>query len=113
MTRTVARDMGRYGVRCNAVRPRAATRLTISDDMRAAAERGAGAAGMSTDALKAFEKMNPPEAVAPLVVWLCSDEAANVNGRDFLVVGNQIGLYSEPEIIAEVRTDPGWDIEEG
>ncbi len=111
LTRTVARDMGRYGVRCNAIRPRAATRLTISDDMREAAERG-GAAGMTTEMLQAFEKANPPEAVAPMVVWLCTDEAANVNGRDFLVVGNQIALYSEPEIIAEARIDHGWNLDE-
>ena len=111
LTRTVARDMGRYGVRCNAIRPRAATRLTISDDMRAAAERGS-ASGMTPEMLQAFEKANPPEAVAPMVVWLCTDEAANVNGRDFLVVGNQIALYSEPEIIAEARTDHGWNLDE-
>ena len=111
LTRTVARDMGRYGVRCNAIRPRAATRLTISDDMRAAAERG-GAAGMTIETLQAFEKANPPEAVAPMVVWLCTDEAANVNGRDFLVVGNQIGLYSEPVVIAQVQSDHGWSIDE-
>jgi hypothetical protein len=103
-TRTVARDMGRYGVRCNAIRPRAATRLVISDEMREAAQRG-GAAGMNLDVLKAFEKANPPEAVAPLVVWLCTDEAANVNGRNFLVAGNQIGLYSEPQVIADVKLD--------
>ncbi len=111
LTRTVARDMGRYGVRCNAIRPRAATRLTISDDMRAAAERG-GAAGMTIETLQAFEKANPPEAVAPMVVWLCTEEAANVNGRDFLVVGNQIGLYSEPVVIAQVQSDHGWSIDE-
>ena len=111
LTRTVARDMGRYGVRCNAIRPRAATRLTISDDMRAAAERG-GAAGMTLETLQAFEKANPPEAVAPMVVWLCTDEAANVNGRDFLVVGNQIGLYSVPMVIAQVQSDHGWTIDE-
>ena len=111
LTRTVARDMGRYGVRCNAIRPRAATRLTISDDMRTAAERG-GAAGMTIETLQAFEKANPPEAVAPMVVWLCTDEAANVNGRDFLVVGNQIALYSEPEIIAEARIDHVWNLDE-
>ena len=54
--------------------------------------------------LKAFEKANPPEAIAPLVVWLCTDEAANVNGRTFLVAGNQIGLYSEPQVIADIRS---------
>jgi 3-oxoacyl-[acyl-carrier protein] reductase len=111
-TRTVARDLGRYGVRCNAIRPRAATRLVISDEMREAANRGGGAAGMNTDVLKAFEKNNPPEAVAPLVVWLCTDEAANVNGRNFLVAGNQIGLYSEPQIIADIRLDHIVTLEE-
>jgi NAD(P)-dependent dehydrogenase (short-subunit alcohol dehydrogenase family) len=105
LTRTVARDLGRYGVRCNAIRPRAATRLVISDEMREAANRGAGAAGMNMDLLKAFEKNNPPEAIAPLVVWLCTDEAANVNGRNFLVAGNQIGLYSEPAVVADVKLD--------
>ncbi len=111
LTRTTARDMGRYGVRCNAVRPRAATRLTISDEMREAAARG-GAAGMTPEMLQAFERANPPEAIAPMVVWLCTDEAANVNGRTFLVVGNQIGLYSEPEIVADIRSDHGWSIDE-
>ena len=111
LTRTTARDMGRYGVRCNAIRPRAGTRLTISDDMRAAAERG-GAAGMQVSALEAFAKANPPEAVAPLVVWLCSDEASDVNGRTFLVGGTQIGLYSEPEIVASIRGEGVWDLDQ-
>ncbi|MEX2158876.1 MAG: SDR family NAD(P)-dependent oxidoreductase [Dehalococcoidia bacterium] len=111
LTRTVARDMGRYNVRCNAIRPRAATRLTISDEMREAAERG-GAAGMNPDLLKAFEKANPPEAVAPLVVWLCTDEASNVNGRSFLVTGNQIGLYSEPQVIADIRSEGTWSLDD-
>ncbi|MCH8849550.1 MAG: SDR family oxidoreductase [Chloroflexi bacterium] len=111
LTRTTARDMGRYGVRCNAIRPRAATRLTISDDMRDAAKRG-GAAGMTPEMLNAFEKANPAEAIAPLVVWLCTDEASNINGRTFLVVGNQVGLYSEPKIVAEARSDGGWTIDE-
>ena len=111
LTRTTARDMGRYGVRCNAIRPRAATRLTISDDMRDAAKRG-GAAGMTPEMLNAFEKANPADAIAPLVVWLCTDEASNINGRTFLVVGNQVGLYSEPKVVAEARSDGGWTIDE-
>ena len=110
LTRTLARDMGRYGVRCNAIRPRAATRLVISDEMREAAARG-GAAGMTPETLEAFEKANPPEAVAPLVVWLCTDEAANVNGRTFLIAGNQIGLYSEPEVVIDIRSDQPWDMD--
>ncbi len=110
LTRTIARDMGKYGVRCNAIRPRAGTRLVISDDMRAAAERG-GAGGMQLKGLEMFEKTNPPEAVAPMVVWLCTDEASNVNGRDFLVGGNHIALYSLPEPIANMNTDSTWDLD--
>ena len=110
LTRTVARDMGKYGVRCNAIRPRAGTRLVISDQMRAAAERE-GSGGMQLKGLEMFEKTNPPEAVAPMVVWLCTDEAAHVNGRDFLVGGNHIALYSIPEQIASIKTDATWDLD--
>ena len=61
--------------------------------------------------LDAFEKSNPPEAVAPMVVWLCTDEAANVNGRDFLVGGNHIALYSIPQAVSNMTTDSTWDLD--
>jgi 3-oxoacyl-[acyl-carrier protein] reductase len=114
LSRTLARDMGGYGVRSNAIRPRAGTRLVISDEMRAAAQRG-GAAGMAGfQALEAFGKANPPEAIGPFVAWLCTDAAANVNGRDFMVSGPLIGLYSLPEIVRKVTNEPGhiWTIDE-
>jgi NAD(P)-dependent dehydrogenase (short-subunit alcohol dehydrogenase family) len=114
LTRTLARDLGGYGVRANAIRPRAGTRLVISDEMKAAAQRG-GAAGMGLEALQAFEKANPPEGVAPFVVWLCTDAASNINGRDFLVSGTTIGLYSLPEIVKKIdNAVPGkiWELDE-
>jgi hypothetical protein len=113
LSRTIARDMGGYGVRSNAIRPRAGTRLVISDEMRAAASRG-GAAGMGMAGLEAFEKANPPEGVGPVVVWLCTDAASNVNGRDFLVSGSVIGLYSLPEIVKQVTNTSGniWTLDE-
>jgi len=113
LSRTIARDMGGYGVRSNAIRPRAGTRLVISDEMRAAASRG-GAAGMGMAGLEAFEKANPPEGVGPFVVWLCTDAASNVNGRDFLVSGSVIGLYSLPEIVKQVVNASGniWTLDE-
>jgi len=107
MTRTVAREMGRYGVRCNAIRPMAATRMTLSDDMRQRAAR-AGEAGMAM--LAELEKQ-VPEQIGPFVAWLCTDEAANVNGRNFLVRAGYIGLYSEPEIVAAVETDKPWTVD--
>jgi len=107
MTRTIAREMGRYGVRCNAIRPQAATRMTVSDDMRRRFER-AGEAGAKM--LAALEKQEPTE-IGPMVAWLCTDEAANINGRTFLVTAGHIGLYSEPEIIGSIDTDKSWSVD--
>ncbi len=101
LTRKVARDMGRYGVTCNCVRPNAGTRLTLSDEMKKA----------RPEAMARFEQMRP-EGIAPLVVWLASDDAANVNGRTFFVEKGRIGLYSEPILEKQLVKDGGWTIDE-
>lgn len=107
MTRTIAREIGRYGARCNAIRPQAATRMTLSDDMRRRFERAGEAGGKM---LAALEKQEPTE-IGPLVAWLCTDEAANINGRTFLVTAGHIGLYSEPEIVGSIDTDKSWSVD--
>ena len=106
LTRTVARDMGKYGVTCNALRPLAATRLTLSPELEAAWEKK----GMG-DAVKQM-KQSVPEMVAPLVVYLCTDAAANVNGYDFEVGGGQIGVYSQPEVTAKIEKAGIWTLDE-
>jgi 3-oxoacyl-[acyl-carrier protein] reductase len=116
LTRTVARDMGRYGVRCNAIRPRAATRLTLSPELQEAWEKSRQQAGggntqaVGADVQGMLTGMDPKH-VAPLVVWLCTDEAANINGRNFLVGGNTIGLYSEPELVRSLFSDREWSVD--
>jgi len=101
LTRKVARDMGRYGVTCNCIRPNAGTRLTLSDEMKKA----------RPEAMARFEQMRP-ESIAPLVVWLASDDAANVNGRTFFVERGRIGLYSEPILEKQLVKDGGWTTDE-
>jgi NAD(P)-dependent dehydrogenase (short-subunit alcohol dehydrogenase family) len=102
LTRVVARDMGRLGVTCNAIRPNAGTRLTLSDELKAAwTKSGMEAAIHSLEGLK-------PEDIAPLVVWLASDEAANVNGRVFHVQTGRISLYSEPVEEKTVTKTGSW-----
>ena len=54
---------------------------------------------------------NKPEQVAALAVWLCTDAAVNVNGRDFQVGGDEVGLYSEPEVVRGLYRDGGWDLD--
>ena len=105
-TRTVAIDMGKYGVTCNAIRPNAGTRLTISDDMRQAAARS----GKNLDE-RQFTSHDPND-IAPLVVWLASDEAANVNGRNFFVQTGIISIYTEPVQENTITKDGGFTIDE-
>jgi NAD(P)-dependent dehydrogenase (short-subunit alcohol dehydrogenase family) len=96
LTKVVARDLGRYGVTCNAIVPVAATRMTtsVSDESRAKrAERGIarsaeGASGVAYD----------PEDVAPFVAYLASDFAANINGQFFYVYGKSVSVMSQPRL---------------
>ena len=85
MTRNVARDMGRYGVTCNAISPVASTRLFPGSTDEPGEWDGPGLA-------------DDPENVAPLAVYLCTDAAPDVNGRVFGVRQGSICLYSNPEI---------------
>ena len=106
LTRQVARDMGRYGVTCNAIRPNAGTRLTLSDELKAAWKKAGREA-----AIEHMQHMEP-EDVAPLVVWLVSDAAANVNGRTFYVETGKVALYSEPVEEKALVKLGGWTIDE-
>jgi NAD(P)-dependent dehydrogenase (short-subunit alcohol dehydrogenase family) len=102
LTRKVAQDMGRYGVRCNAIRPNAGTRLTLSDEMRKT---------WPPEMIAAMEAYRP-EDIAPLVVWLASDDAVNVNGRTFFVQTGTVALYSEPVQEKAILKAGGWTIDE-
>ncbi len=105
-TRTVAIEMGRYGVTCNAIRPNAGTRMTMSDDMKQAAERsGRG------EIVKYMESMKP-EDIAPMIVWLASDDSSNVNGRTFFVQTGRIALFSEPIQEKVIEKQGGFTIDE-
>ncbi len=109
LTRTVARDMGRYGVTCNAIRPRADTRLTLTAQVLQAREQRI-AAGLDRPT---EEWQRSPDAVAPLVVWLCTEAASEINGCSFVVRGSYIGLYQEPVLARTLYKRAGiWTVPE-
>jgi NAD(P)-dependent dehydrogenase (short-subunit alcohol dehydrogenase family) len=81
LTISIAREMGKYGVTCNFIAPRARTRMTLSmpnHDMFLAPERG-------------FDPFHPAWP-AELVVFLASDAAADLNGQGFIVWGGNVAL---------------------
>jgi len=112
-TRTVALDMGKYGVTVNCIRPIAATRLTLTPELQAAMEKKAkeGGSGLGLDIGAELKKM-APEHIAPLVVYLATDAAGGINGKTFFVGGGEVGLYSEPAIVSSIFKDGVWTVKE-
>ncbi len=86
LTRAIALELGPYGVTANAILPVARTRMTWSPEMEKAYQR-LEAAGQQV------AELPPPEAIAPLVVYLCTEKAANINGQALRAAGGEIGLY--------------------
>ena len=79
-------DLARSGIRCNAVAPFAATRVTESIKPANDAQ-----AAYKEKALKV-----PAACVARLVSFLASDAAASVNGQLFGVRGREVFVFSQP-----------------
>ena len=114
-TRVVARDLGRYGVTCNAISPGAATRMTASvpeqaRDLRARA--GIQVGGTPAPEQSILASMRDPEYVAPMVVFLCTDEAWNINGKIFAVSGGSIGLLQEEVPMRTLLKAGEWTVQE-
>ena len=118
LTRTCALDLGRYGVTVNAIRPAAGTRLTLSPEMEEARQRRLAARGEEAeeteqtpaDAEARLDAMRP-ELIAPLVVYLCTDAAQNVNGRDFSVGGNEVALMTKVTREIAIIREGCWDLD--
>ncbi len=113
LIRVAARDLGQYGITCNAISPSAETRMTqsVPDAARELrAQSGIASAALATVA----PRPRPPKAIAPVVVWLCTDEASDVNGQVLYVSGGLVGLMSQPTP-GRVIAKPGaerWTVDE-
>jgi 3-oxoacyl-[acyl-carrier protein] reductase len=114
LTRTLARELGRFGIRCNMIRPRAVTpggpefMAMYQKWMPIAQALGPYWLGERGTVHSGEMK---PERVATLVVWLCTDAAAGVNGRSFYVAGDEVGLWSEPHLERSMTRPGGWDLD--
>jgi NAD(P)-dependent dehydrogenase (short-subunit alcohol dehydrogenase family) len=108
LTRTVARDMAKYGVRANAIWPAADTRMTATIPEAARqirAERGVGAAAPQPTTERR------PECVAAVVAFLASDMAKDITGWTVGISGDRLSLIEDPRPVKTVFCPGGWTLD--
>jgi len=102
LSKSIALDMNRFGVRSNCIAPFAWSRMTDSlpTDTPEQVKR--------VDAMKAMT----PDKNAHMAVYLGSDLAAEVNGQIFAVRNNEIFLMGQSRPLRSVHRSDGWTPDE-
>jgi NAD(P)-dependent dehydrogenase (short-subunit alcohol dehydrogenase family) len=98
LSKSIALDMQRFGVRSNAVAPFAWTRMIDSIPTNTPEQQ------KRVEGLKQLV----PEKIAPFVTALLSDAGAGVTGQIFGVRNNEIYLFSQPRPIRTAHKSDGW-----
>jgi NAD(P)-dependent dehydrogenase (short-subunit alcohol dehydrogenase family) len=111
LTRTAAMELGRFGIRCNAIRPYAITPQVDEYNRRTRRWRRLMDLTMGTRGAAVDREYLAPAKVAPFVVWLCTDAASNINGRSFQVFGDKVSLLSEPSPEATIKCRGGFTLD--
>jgi len=103
LTQVAAAELGRYGVRVNAIAPVARTRLTL-------ATPGMGAMFAAEVPEGQFDVF-APENISPLVAYLAGDECS-ISGTVFAVQGGSISKVTPMQLGETIETDGPWDLDD-
>ena len=98
LSRGIALDMARFNVRSNCIAPFAWTRMIDSIPAQTEAEK----------ARIARIRDMTPEKIAPLAVYLGSDQASGISGQIFGVRNNEIYLFNQNRPIRTLHRSDGW-----
>ena len=101
LSKSIALDMAKFNVRSNCIAPFAWSRMigSIPTDTPEQQARVAKIQQMT------------PNKIAPLAVYLLSDQASDVNAQVFAVRNNEIFLMSQPRPVRSVHRSEGWTAE--
>ena len=102
-SRVLALELAKYGCTVNTISPGAMTRMTIP--LREA--RGEKITQQDVEA-------GGPQHVAPVVVWLCTEEAAGISAQIVHCGGGLVGIMQQPAVIRSFqKRDSGlWTVDE-
>jgi NAD(P)-dependent dehydrogenase (short-subunit alcohol dehydrogenase family) len=102
LTIIAQRELGRYGVKVNAIAPAARTRLTL------------GTPGISEAILQppaeGFDAMDPAN-VSPFVAYLATADCP-IKGRIFYVAGGGVHLFQPFAIVDSITKEGRWTVQE-
>ncbi len=98
LSKSIALDMQKFGVRSNCIAPFAWSRMTSNIPAETPAEQAR---------VERLKQMTAAK-IAPLAVFLASDAAGSVNGQVFTVRSNEIFLMSQPRPVRSVHRAEGW-----
>lgn len=95
LSRTLALEGAKYGVRSNAVSPSARTRIETS---------------LEAPPEGVFDVFSP-DNVSPLICWLALEDCL-ATGQVFQAYGNRVEVIAPSAIEVDIRTDGRWKIED-
>jgi NAD(P)-dependent dehydrogenase (short-subunit alcohol dehydrogenase family) len=98
LSKSIALDMQRFGVRSNCIAPFAWSRMTSSIPAETPEQKAR---------VEKLKQMTP-EKNAPLAVFLASDAAKDVTGQIFAARNNEIFLFSQPRPVRSTHRGEGW-----
>lgn len=109
--RTWSLELARANITVNALVPTALTAMTATIPIYADIVKAYQAGEPLPKEVRQGHALGGPEDVAPLVVWLASDDSQAVTGQAIGIGGDKLSLYSHSsEIVHEFR-DGGWNAE--
>jgi NAD(P)-dependent dehydrogenase (short-subunit alcohol dehydrogenase family) len=118
-TKSCALALGRYGVTVNALSPQADTRMWQAVTPERAREMGVMRGLVTKEEAAAISDeevtrriFGSSEDIAPIIVYLASDLATNINGQIFFASGGRISLYGASTQIKTIYKKGTWTFEE-
>ena len=99
-TRSLSFEMAKYKCTVNTISPGAATRMTI-DLIKAA--------GREVDV---NDWKQGPQQLAPVITWLCCDEASDVTNQIIHVQNGTVGIMQQPAVIESFLSQELWSLDQ-
>ncbi|MDQ0643267.1 SDR family NAD(P)-dependent oxidoreductase [Microbacterium murale] len=112
MARTWSLELAKAEITVNAVIPTALSPMTATIPAYTKVYEDYVETGVIPSEYRRDHALGSAEDVAPLIVWLASDQSAAVTGQAIGVGGDRLTLYSHPAVLKTLDQDGGWSPEQ-